>query len=157
MPDVLDRVRDRVQRDLWHALNRYDELKRRMREDQASRPAVAFVALVLLGGGALLGFVAANAAAREATTDVTPARASNLGAAYTVTQAVVHRTTVRVSAAREADRQPSKTLTITAQSSTLPAQTIASTKTITKTRTVTAIQPVTVTVVETVTEKKPKP
>ena len=152
-----------MQRKLWHALNRYDELKRRVRENQAGRPAIAFVALVLLGLGALLGFVAANAAAREDITQLAPARASNLGGAYTVTEAIVHQKTVRVSAARQTVSQPRKTLTITTRATTLPTQTIASTKTITKTitktrtlpaTTVIDVQPVTVTVVETVTEKK---
>jgi len=147
-------VRDRVQRDLWHALNRYDELKRRVRENQAGRPALVFVALFLLGLGALLGFVAANAAAREDSTQLTSARASNLGAVHTVTQAIVRQETVKVSAASQAGSQPRTTVTTTTHVSTNTTQTIASTKTLTKTSTVTDVQPVTVTVVETVTEKK---
>lgn len=155
---MLDRVRDRLRRDVWHALNRYDDLKRRVRENQAGRSAVGFVALVLLAIGAALGFVAANAAAREEITQLTPARASDVGAVYTVTQAVVSQKTVRV-AAKHAGRQPRKTLTVTTRSPTLPARTVslASTKTVTRTvmrsRTVTVVQPTTVTVVETVTKK----
>jgi hypothetical protein len=156
---VLDRVRDRLRRDVWHALNRYDDLKRRVRENQAGRSAVGFVALVLLGLGAGLGFVAANAAARDEITQLTPARASNLGGGvYTVTQAVVSQKTVRVAVTR-AGRQPRKTVTLTTSSPTLPARTVAlgSTRTVTRTvmrsRTVTVVQPTTVTVVVTVTKK----
>jgi hypothetical protein len=156
---VLDRVRDRLRRDFWHALNHYDELKRRVRENQAGRQAVGLVALLLLGVGAALGFVAANAAARPDITQLAPARASNLGGVYTVTQATVRQKTVRVIAAKQAGSQRRKTVTITGRSPTLPARTVASTKTITKTRTVTVTEPVTVTVIETVTEdgKPPKP
>jgi hypothetical protein len=154
---VLDRVRDRLRRDFWHALNHYDELKRRVRENQAGRQAVGLAALLLLGGGAALGFIAANATARQDIAEPTPARASNLGGAvYTVTQATVRRKTVRVIAAKPARSQSRKTVTITRRSPTLPARTVASTKTIAKTRTVTVKEPVTVTVVETVTEEDKK-
>jgi hypothetical protein len=146
-----------VRRHIWHALNRYDELKRRVRENEAGRPAVGFVALLLLGIGAALGFIAANAAARQDAAQLTPARVSNLGAVLTVTQATVRQKAVRVIAAKQGGGQPRKTLTITTHSPTLPARTVASTRTVTKMRTVTVTEPVTVTVVETVTEKKPKP
>ena len=136
-----------------------------MRESQAGRSAVGFVALLLLGIGAALGFVAANAAAREQTTELTPARASNVGDVYTVTQAIVSQKTVRL-AAKHAGRRPRKTLTVTTRSRRLPARTIAfaSTRTVTKTvtktimqsRTVTVVQPTTVTVVST-EDKKGKP
>jgi hypothetical protein len=96
--DVLERARDRLQRNVWHALNRYDELKRRVRENQAGRSAVGFVVLLLLAAGATLGFVAANAAARDDVTELTTARASNGGVAYTVTQSIVSRQTVRLAA-----------------------------------------------------------
>ena len=151
-------MRDRLRRDVWHALNRYDDLKGRVRENQAGRSAVGFVAFVLLGVGAALGFVAANAAAREEIAPLAPARASDLGGVYTVTQAVVSQKTVRVAVTR-AGRQPRRTLTVTTSSPTLPARTVnlASTRTVTRTvmrsRTVTVVQPTTVTVVETVTKK----
>jgi hypothetical protein len=157
---VLDRVRDRLQRGVWHALNRYDELKRRVRESQAGRSAVGFVVLLLLGIGAALGFVAANAAARDEITQLTPARASNVGAVYTVTQAIVNQETVRV-AAKVAGRQRPKTLTVTTRSPTLPARTVAFASTKTVTRTITQTRIVTVTDVQpttvTVEDKKGKP
>ena len=161
--EVLDRLRDRLQREYWRALNRYDELKRRARENRAGRSALGFVVLLLLGIGAALGFVAANAAARDEITQLTPARASNLGDVFTVTQAVVRQQTVRVPA-QHAGRQSRKTLTITKGSRTLPARTVAFastrtvTRTITKSRTVTVtvVQPTTVTVVST-EDKKGKP
>jgi hypothetical protein len=150
---VLDRVRDRLRGELWHALNRYDELKRRVRENQAGRSAVGFVALLLLGIGAALGFIAANAAARDEITAVAPARASNLGGLYTVTQAVVSQKTVRVPA-KHAGRQHRKTVTITKRTPTLPARTVASTRTVlrtitrSRTLTVTDVQTTIVTVTE---------
>jgi hypothetical protein len=151
--ELFDRVRDRLRRDFWHALNRYDELKRHVRENQAGRPAVGFVALLLLGIGAALGFIAANSAAGQDIAQLTPARASNLGGFYTVTEATVRQKTVRVIVAKKTGSKPRKTLTITRRS---PARTVASTKTISKTRTVTDVQPVTVTLVETVTEEDKK-
>ena len=148
-------MRDRLRRDVWHALNRYDELKRRVQESQTGRSAVGFVVLLLLAIGAALGFVAANAAARDDATELTPARASNLGAFFTVTRAVVRQRTVRAGASKQAGRQARKTLTITRRAPTLPARTVAIastiTSTITKSRTVTVtdVQPTTVTVVVT--------
>lgn len=149
-------MRDRLRRDFWHALNRYDELKRRVRENRAGRSAVGLGVLLLLGVGAALGFIAANAAAREDIA-MTPARASNVGKVYTVTQMIVRQKKVP---AKQPGRQPQKTLTITTTSLTLPTRTVAfaSTDTVTKSRTVTVteVQPTTVTVVET-EDKKGKP
>jgi hypothetical protein len=159
---MLDRVRDRLRRDVWHALNGYDELQRRVRENGAGRSAVAFAALVLLGLGAALGFIAANAAAREDVTELTPARASNVVGLYTVTQAIVSQRTVRVRAAQQKGREPHKMVTVTTRSPTLPARTVAFkvARTIMRTRTVTVtvtdVQPTTVTVVST-EDKKGKP
>jgi hypothetical protein len=149
---VLDQFSDRLRRAVWHALNRYDELKRRVRENQAGRNAVGFVALLLLAGGAALGFVAANATAHEDVTDLTPARA---GTVETITRTVTRRKTVRVLAAQQASIGSDKTVTITERSAGAPARTIMDVGTLTKTRTVTVtqIQPVTVTVVPTKTEK----
>jgi hypothetical protein len=156
LAEVRDRVRDRLRRSSWHALNRYDELKRRVRENHAGRSAVGLVVLLLLGAGAALGFVAANVAAHEEVPQLTPARASNVGVVYTVTQAIVRKKTVRVVAAMQAGRQTHKTLTITTRSPTLPAGTETVTRTITRSRTVTVtdVQPTTVTVEE---DKKGKP
>lgn len=145
-------MRDRLRRDFWHALNSYDELKRRVRENQAGRSAVGVGALLLLGGGAALGFIAANAAARD-NVALTPARASNVGNVYTVTQVIVRQKKVPV---KQAGHQPRKTLTVTTSSPTLPTRTVtfASTKTVigtitrSRTVTVTEIQPTTVTVEE---------
>ena len=149
--EVLDRVRDRLRGAYWRALNRYDELKRRVRETQAGRSALGFVVLLLLGIGAVLGFVAANAAARDDVTQVTPGRAEHVGNVYTVTQAIVSQKTVRVPAQHVA-RQSHKTSTITRRSPTRTiafASTKTVTRTITKARTVTVTEPITVTVVVT--------
>jgi hypothetical protein len=122
--------------------------------------AVGFAVLVLLGLGAVLGFIAANAAAREDVAEVTPARASNVVGLYTVTQAIVSQRTVRVRAAQRTGREPHKTVTVTTRSPTLPARTVAFevARTITRTRTVTVtdVQPTTVTVVLT-EDNKGKP
>jgi len=150
-------VRDRFQRKFWHALNRYDELKRGVRENQAGRSAVGLGVLLLLGVGAALGFIAANAAAGEDGA-LTPARASNVGNVYTVTQTIVHQKQVP---AKQAGRQPQKTLTVTTRSPTLPTRTVtlAATKTLTRSHTVTVteVQPTTVTVTTEEDKHPPKP
>jgi hypothetical protein len=153
---VLDHVHERLRRTVWHALNRYDELGRRVRENQAGRKAVGSVALLLLAGGAALGFIAANATAHEDVADPTQARVDAFG---TITRTVTRQKTVRVLAAKQASSQSDKTVTITEPSVSVPARTILDVGTLTKTRTVTVteIQQVTVTVVVTKGDTKTKP
>jgi hypothetical protein len=155
---VLDHVHERLRRTVWHALNRYDELRRRVRENQAGRKAVGSVALLLLAGGAALGFIAANATAHEDVADPTQARFDAFGT-ITRTYTVTRQKTVRVLAPKQASSQSDKTVTITEPSVSVPARTILDVGTLTKTRTVTVteIQPVTVTVLVTKGDTKTKP
>jgi hypothetical protein len=129
-------------------------LRWRMRESQVGRSAVGFIAIALLLGGAALGFLVANATAREDVRDLNPARASNLAAVDTVRQTI---TTVRVIAAKRAVGHTQGAFTITERSSSLPARTVGYTQTITdvgtrtRTRTITTTRTVTVTELQQVT------
>jgi hypothetical protein len=156
---VPERMIDRLRRGLWHTLDRYDELKWRVRANEVGRSALGFLALLFLCSGAALGFVLAKAAAHQEGT-LTPARAAASPAVDTVIRTVTLPKT-NPATAKPSGGRPYKTSTITASSPSLPARTVAYTKTImdvgtltrTRTVTVTDIQPVTVTVIETVTKK----
>ena len=123
-------------------------LRWRVRESQVGRRAVASIAVVLLSAGAALGFLVANATAREDVSDLSPARGSNLGVVRTVRQTI---TTVRMTGPKRPVSHTQEQVTITARSPTLPGRTVAYTDTVTNVGTVTTMRTVTVTEVQPVT------
>ena len=78
MWSLIDELLSRMHRCWWVIVRRRLDyvrwLRWRMRESQVGRRAVASIAVVLLSAGAALGFLVANATAREDVSDLSPAR-----------------------------------------------------------------------------------